>query len=123
MLTSQRQRLFRGRSMAAARKRAAKAARSAGTNPYIQRLVQDAELRDNLRDAIEQSRKAYNRLSNGKAPTKALMEDKKLQKDLREAAMSLRDVGMALRDGPKRKRKRRLGRKLLVLAVGAGLAL
>ena len=109
--------------MAAARKRAANAARSAGTNPYIQRLVQDAELRDNLRDAIEQSRKAYNRLANGKAPTKALMEDRKLQKDLREAAISLRDVGIALREGPKRKRKRRLGRKLLVLAVGAGLAL
>ena len=109
--------------MAAARKRAAKAARSAGTNPYIQRLVQDAELRDSLRDAIDQSRKAYNRLANGKAPAKALMEDKKLQKDLREAAVSLRDVGIALREGPKRKRKRRLGRKLLVLAVGAGLAL
>jgi hypothetical protein len=109
--------------MAAARKRAANAAKSAGTNPYIQRLVQDAELRDNLRDAIEQSRKAYSRLSNGKAPTKALMEDKKLQKELREAATSLRDVGLALRDGPKRKRKRRLGRKLLVLGIGAGLAL
>jgi hypothetical protein len=109
--------------MAAARKRAANAAKSAGTNPYIQRLVQDAELRDNLRDAIEQSRKAYSRLANGKAPTKALMEDKKLQKELREAATSLRDVGLALRDGPKRKRKRRLGRKLLVLGIGAGLAL
>jgi hypothetical protein len=109
--------------MAAARKRAANAAKSAGTNPYIQRLVQDAELRDNLRDAIEQSRKAYSRLSNGKAPTKALMEDKKLQKQMREAAESLRDVGIALREGPKRKRKRRLGRKLLLLGVGAGLAL
>jgi hypothetical protein len=109
--------------MAAARKRAANAARSAGTNPYIQRLIQDAELRDNLRDAIEQSRKAYSRLSNGKAPTKALMEDRKLQKQMREAAESLRDVGLALREGPKRKRKRRLGRKLLVLGVGAGLAL
>jgi hypothetical protein len=109
--------------MAAARKRAAKAARSAGTNPYIQRLVHDAELRDNLRDAIDLSRKAYSRLSNGKAPSKALMEDKKLHKELREAAGSLRDVGMALREGPKRQRKRRLGRKLLVLGVGAGLAL
>jgi hypothetical protein len=99
------------------------AAKTAGTNPYIQRLVQDAELRDNLRDAIDQSRKSYSRLANGKAPTKALMEDRKLQKELREAAMSLRDIGIALREGPKRKRKRRLGRKLLVLAIGAGLAL
>jgi hypothetical protein len=51
------------------------------------------------------------------------MEDKKLQKDLREAAGSLRDVGVQLREGPKRKRKRRIGRKLLLLAVGAGVAL
>ena len=52
------------------------------------------------------------------------MEDKKLQRDLREAAVSLREVGLALKEGPKkRKRKRRLGRRLLLLAVGAGLAL
>ena len=112
--------------MAAARKRARKAgdaALAARNNQYVQRIVDDAELRDNIRDAIEQTRKAYARLSNGKAPTKALMEDKKLQKELREAAVSLRDVGVALKEGPKRKKKRRLGRKLFILAVGAGLAL
>jgi hypothetical protein len=112
--------------MAAARKRARKAgdaALAARNNPYVQRIVEDADLRDSIRDAVEQSRKAYARLSNGKAPSKALLEDKKLHKDLREAASSLRDVGMALREGPKRKRKRRLGRKLFILAVGAGLAL
>jgi hypothetical protein len=112
--------------MAAARKTARKAgdaALAARNNRYVQHIVEDAELRDNIRDAVELSRKAYARLSNGKAPTKALMEDKKLQKELREAVVSLRDVGMALRDGPKRKRKRRIGRKLFVLAVGAGLAL
>ena len=112
--------------MAAARKRARKAgdaAQAARNNPYVQRIVEDAELRDSIRDAVEQTRKAYTRLSNGKTPSKALLEDKKLQKELREAASSLRDVGMALREGPKRKRKRRLGRKLFILAVGAGLAL
>jgi hypothetical protein len=51
------------------------------------------------------------------------MEDKKLQRDLREAATSLRDIGITLREGPKRKRKRRLGRMILVGLVGAGLAL
>jgi hypothetical protein len=109
--------------MAVAKRRAAKAARAAGANPYIQRIVQDSDLRDNIRDAFEQSRKAYSRLANGKAPTKALIEDKKLQKELREAAISLRDVGIALREGPKRKRKRRLGRMIMVGIVGAGLAI
>jgi hypothetical protein len=112
--------------MAAARKSARKAgdaALAARNNPYVQRIIEDDDLRENIRDALDRTRKAYARLSNGKAPTKALMEDRKLQKDLREAATSLRDVGVALRDGPKRKRKRRLGRKLFILAVGAGLAL
>jgi hypothetical protein len=112
--------------MASARKGAAKAgkaARAAGTNPYIQRLVQDAALREDIREALAQARSAYGRLANGKAPAKALMEDKKLQRDLREAATSLRDIGITLREGPKRKRKRRLGRMILVTLVGAGLAL
>jgi hypothetical protein len=112
--------------MASARKGAAKAgkaARAAGTNPYIQRVVQDAALREEIREALAKTRKAYGRLANGKAPAKALMEDKKLQRDLRDAATSLRDIGITLREGPKRKRKRRLGRMLLVTVVGAGLAL
>ncbi|HKG16126.1 MAG TPA: hypothetical protein VKA96_00395 [Solirubrobacteraceae bacterium] len=112
--------------MASARKGAAKAgkaARAAGTNPYIQRLVQDAALREEIRDALDLTRSAYGRLANGKAPAKALMEDKKLQRDLRDAATTLRDIGITLREGPKRKRKRRLGRMILVTVVGAGLAL
>jgi hypothetical protein len=110
----------------AARKRAAKAGKAAlaaRENPYLQRLAQDAELRENIRGAFLQTRKAYSRLANGKAPTKALMEDRKLQKELREAALSLRDVGTALKEGPKRRRKRRPGRALLLLVVGGGLAL
>jgi hypothetical protein len=112
--------------MAAARKKARKAGDAfdaARSNPYVQRIIDDPQLREDIGNAIASTRKAYNRLSNGKAPTKALMEDKKLQKDLREAAGSLRDVGVQLREGPKRKRKRRIGRKLLLLAVGAGVAL
>jgi hypothetical protein len=110
----------------AARKRAAKAgqaALAARDNPYLQRLAQDAELRENIRDAFERTRKAYGRLANGKAPAKALMEDRKLQKELREAAVSLRDAGEALKAGPRRKRKRRVGRTLVLLLVGGGLAL
>ena len=110
----------------AARDKAAKAGsayQSVASSPYIQRILQEAELRQNVRDAFDVSRRAYGRLANGKAPSKALMEDKKLQRDLREAAVSLREVGVALKEGPKKRKKRRLGRKLLLLAVGAGLAL
>jgi hypothetical protein len=113
----------------AARKKAAKKAAKAGqaaaaarTSPYVQRIVQDEELRDNIREAVALSRSAYGRLANGKAPSKALMNDKKLQKELRQAAITIREVGDALREGPK-KPKRRLGRMLLLGIVGGTLAL
>ena len=109
----------------AARNRAAKAgdaAKAARSNPYVQRIVQDSDLRQNIREAYEHTRSAYARLANGKGPSKALLEDKKLQRDLRDATISLREVGTALREGPRR-RKSRMGRRLLIVAIGAGLAL
>jgi hypothetical protein len=110
----------------AAKKRAAKAGAGAlalKDSPYVQRLVQDAELRENIKEAYESLRKVYGRLSNGKAPAKTLLDDKKVQKELRSAAISLRDAGEALREGPKRRKKRHWGRRLLILGIGAGLAL
>jgi hypothetical protein len=112
----------------AAKKKAAKAgagAVAAGkavrSNEYVQRIVGDEELRDNLRTAFDSARKAYSRI-NGKGAVKALTEDKKTRKELKEAASSLREAAELLRGG-KKKRKRRLGRLLLVSLVGAGLAL
>jgi len=104
---------------------AADAVAAAKDNPYVQRIVSDDELRDNVRVAIESAKSAYERLSNGKAPTKAIMDDKKLHKDLKAAAEALRDAGNALREAPKKQKKRkgRFGRKLLILFVGAGIAL
>ena len=112
----------------AAKKKAAKAgagAVAAGkavqSNDYVQRLVEDEELRDNLRTAFDSARKAYERI-NGKGPVKALTDDKKTQKELKEAASSLRDAAEALRGGRKKKR-RGFGTVLLMAIVGGGLAL
>jgi hypothetical protein len=111
-----------------AKKKAAAAAgavSAAKDNPYVQRIVSDDDLRDNVRVAFESAKSAYERLSNGKAPSKAIMDDKKLHKDLKAAAEALRDAGSALREAPKKQKKRSggFGRKLLILVVGAGVAL
>jgi hypothetical protein len=95
-------------------------------NPYIQRLIEDAELRDNVRTAVDSGRSAIGRLSNAKAPQKAILDDKKLQNELRSAAEAVRDAAMALSDAPNRpkaKKKRRLGRKLMIVFIGVALAL
>ena len=97
------------------------AGKAAKDNPYVQRLVEDDELRDNLRTAYDSARNAYERIANGKGPAKAILDDKKTQKELREAATSLRDAADSLR-GAKKKQGRK-GRKLLLLIVGAGAAL
>jgi hypothetical protein len=107
------------KSSKAAQARAA--AEGAWANPYVRRVIEDAELRENVRTAIESARVAYGRLSNGKPAGKQLMEDKKLHKEMQKAAEALRDAGAALAEGPK-KRKRRGGiGKLLLVAIGGGV--
>lgn len=93
--------------------------------PYIRRIIQDAQLRENVKTAYDSSRSAYSRLTNGKAPTKALLEDKKLQRDLQQAVEALRDATTALAEAPKKqvKKSRGFGRKLMILVLGFGLAL
>jgi hypothetical protein len=112
----------------AAKKKAAKAGGRAvavgqklQSNPYLQKVVEDPELRENLRSAFESARKAYGRMSNGKGPVKAVTEDKKTQRELKAAANSLKEAAEQLRG--QKKKKRRFGRLLLLAIVGAGLAL
>ena len=110
----------------AAKKKAAKAQKAAVKaryNPYVQRIVDDEDLRQNIVQAYEASRDAFSRLSNGKSPSKAIFDDKKLQKNLKEAAESIRDASVALREAPKKQRKGGVGRILLLGLIGGGLAL
>jgi hypothetical protein len=126
--------------MASKRKKVAKAANKAvpfstadlanitKANPYLQRLIEDPTLRDNVRTALDSSKSAYDRLLGAKAPQKALVEDKKLQNDVRAAAQAVRDAALALSDAPKhpsprKKKNGGVSRKLLVLVVGVGAAL
>jgi hypothetical protein len=92
-------------------------------NPYVQRLMEDEELRESIRNAFESARGAYSRATgNGKGTVKAVTSDKKVQKDLRSAAESLREASEQLR-APKRRRKSRLGRLILLALVGGAIAL
>ena len=96
---------------------------TARENPYVQRLIEDQELRDSLRNAFEAARGAYGRATgNGKGPVKAVTSDKKVQKDLRVAAESLRQASEQLR-APRKRKKSRLGRLILFGLVAAAVAL
>ncbi len=96
---------------------------TARENPYVQRLIEDEELRDSLRDAFEAARGAYGRATgNGKGAVKAVSSDKKVQKDLRAAAESLREASERLK-APKKRKKSRLGRLILFALVAGAIAL
>jgi len=101
--------------------KARQAAQSAGSNPYVRRLIEDEDLRNSVKEAVDAARHAYQRMSNGKGPVRAVTEDKKVQRDLRTAAESLRDASERLRG--KRQKRHRLGKLLVVAILGAALAL
>ena len=103
--------------------RAADIYEAARENTYVQRLIEDEDLRDNLRKAFDSAQKAFGRATgNGKGPVKAVTSDRKVQKDLREAAESLRDASEQLR-APRKRSKHRLRKLILLGIVGAVVAI
>ena len=95
-------------------------AQSAYENPYVRKLIEDEDLRDNIRNAYSSAVSAYGRISNGKGPTKALLDDKKVHKDLRKAAESLREASDAIRE---KERSRSWTKHQLIAIVGTAIAL
>ena len=93
---------------------------AAGNNPYLRRLIEDEDLRDSLRDAVDAARDAYSRLSSNGSVIDAAIDDKKVHRDLKTAAENLRDASQRLRG---EEEKRRWGRLLLIAVIGAILAL
>ena len=98
------------------------AASSVGSNDYVRRLVEDEELRESIREAYAAGRSAYGRLQKQKRPASALMDDKKVHRELRDAAESLRDASDRLRGRSDRKGSA-FGKLLLLATVGAIAAL
>jgi hypothetical protein len=112
---------------AAAAGGAAGVARAARNSPYVHEIVENDDLRENIQQAYESARDAYERISTAKKPAKAIFDDKKLQKDLKSAADSIKEAGLTLREAPSGGGKSKSGggivRKLLLLVVVAGLAM
>jgi hypothetical protein len=108
-----------------AQTRSAKAgdtARSVASNPYVRRLLEDEELRQNIRVAFEAAKDAYSRMANGRGPAKSLLDDKKVHRDLSNAAESFKEAADAIR-GKRRGGGFGLGKALLLGIVGAALVL
>jgi hypothetical protein len=91
-------------------------------NAYVQRLIEDAKLRDTIQEAVEHGRKAYGRASNAKNPGKALLNDKKLQKQLRTSYIAAKSATTTLRDAPNAKAKKsHTFRRLVLFSLFGGI--
>lgn len=95
---------------------------TARENPYVGRLIEDEELRDSLKKAFEAAKGAYGRATSNGSAVKAVTGDKKVQRDLKVAAENLRDASEAFR-APKKRKKSKLGRIILLGLVGTAVAL
>jgi hypothetical protein len=102
--------------------RVGEAARAAQRSRYVQRLMEDEDLRGSIVAAYGAARNAYGRMSNGKPAAQALFEDRKLQRELKEAAAAIREASSALREPPRRRRRGGAPRGLLLLIVAGALA-
>ena len=102
------------------RAKARTAAASAGSNPYLRRMIEDEDLRDSVKTAFDAARDAYERLSsNGKGPINTAIDDKKVHGDIKVAAESLREASERLRG---KRKQRHWGRIILIGLAGATLA-
>ena len=108
------------KSTKAKAKRARDAVGSVGHNPYLQRVIEDEDLRDSVRTAFDSARDAYERLSANGSVVDTAIDDKKLHKDLKTAAENLRDATHRIKGEQK---KRRWGRLLVIAIAGAVLAI
>jgi ferric-dicitrate binding protein FerR (iron transport regulator) len=93
-----------------------KRAQAKSALPYLQRLLEDQAVHDQLRNAAGGVREAYSR---ARARGDKAVDDKRLYGNLRQAAVSVRDAALAVQ-GPKPRSKRRVRKAAKIgLAVGA----
>ncbi len=114
----------RGSDMASRRRRLKRRCRSirpidlsaiTKANPYIQRLIEDAQLRDNVRKAIESSRSAYEPPEQRQGAARRRCSRTRSCRTSFAMRSKRRGASAALTEAPKQRRRRRaagFGRKL-----------
>jgi hypothetical protein len=90
-------------------------------SPYVRRAMEDPAVRDNAKVAYQSAREAFERAKGSDNLVNALFDDEKLQAQLAAAAGGI--AGAREHLIAQQKKKRHIGRAILVVVVGAALAL
>ncbi len=91
-------------------------------SPYVRRAVEDPAVRDNAKVAYQSAREAFDRAKGSDNLVNALFDDAKLQAQLAEAGRGIAGAREHLL-AQQQKKKRHIGRAILVVVIGAALAL
>lgn len=90
-------------------------------NRYVRRAMEDPAVRDNARVAYESARQALERAKGSESLVNALFDDRELQQRLAATGRGIAVAREHLIVRPKR--RRRVGRAIVVVVVGAALAI
>jgi hypothetical protein len=96
------------------------AADQAKENPYLNKIIEDKELRDNAVAALQSVKSAFDQAkATGFDNPAELVQDKKIKKDLKKAAETLKTTSDDIQAAGKKKRHPL--RKIIALAVIGGI--
>lgn len=97
----------------------------AKSNPYVKQLTSDPKLRKNVQTAVASGKRAYGRVSDGKVPARALLEDKRLHSELGKALGAARDATITITKTQRKGARKGLtfGRVLILGGIGSGIAM
>ena len=97
-----------------------------GLGPYLEQVLDNPDVQDNLRRAVARAEQAYAR-ARGRKDAKQAVKDQGVRRRAAQSAVAARDAVLAIRRGPeiqRRKqaaaRRRRRNRLLALAAVGGG---
>jgi hypothetical protein len=95
--------------------------RVAEVKPYVQRAIQDEELRENLRSAFATARDVYDELIGGRGVTgvaSKVASDKEIQDQLRSAIEDLRTAASRIQGGAEHRAR---NTSLLLAGIALGI--
>ena len=96
--------------------------RAARVAPYVEQLLEDEGVRENIRQAVDATRQAYGR-ARAKRRTSQALKDRKVQRRVRDAMQAAGEALTEIARGPQKRDRARRRRTLAALALaGGGLA-
>ena len=98
-----------------------------GIGPYLEQVLDNPDVQDNLRRAVARAEQAYAR-ARGRKDAKQAVRDPGVRRRAAQSAIAARDAVLAIRRGPEiqrrkqaaARRRRRRNRLLAAAALGGG---